>query len=190
VTSPNASTRRWRELRAAQLKREPWCRLCALRGERTRAVEVDHHSRSLPAGRASRPGRAACDGGSGRRGRAASPDLARAPTDRREVIGSELAGRPVSSRARCSQHKGRMSRREGHSPTAATRISARLSCLSSWPSAHDLGDMVEDFERLALRQPKAQAPGDGVHVPEGRTGHRLPPRPANRSCWPALVALR
>jgi 5-methylcytosine-specific restriction endonuclease McrA len=41
MTSPNATTRRWRKLRARQLKREPWSRLCPLGGERTKAVEVD-----------------------------------------------------------------------------------------------------------------------------------------------------
>ncbi|MGH6897290.1 MAG: HNH endonuclease [Geminicoccaceae bacterium] len=36
------STRRWRTLRTAHLRREPWCRLCAIRGQQTRATEVDH----------------------------------------------------------------------------------------------------------------------------------------------------
>jgi 5-methylcytosine-specific restriction protein A len=36
------SDRAWRRTRAAQLAREPWCRLCRDRGQRTRATTVDH----------------------------------------------------------------------------------------------------------------------------------------------------
>lgn len=32
----------WRRLRGEQLLREPWCRVCAQRGVRTRATDVDH----------------------------------------------------------------------------------------------------------------------------------------------------
>lgn len=35
-------TETWRQLRAAQLLREPWCRDCAERGVRQRATDVDH----------------------------------------------------------------------------------------------------------------------------------------------------
>ena len=32
----------WKDLRAAQLLREPFCRICAVEGRRTRATDVDH----------------------------------------------------------------------------------------------------------------------------------------------------
>lgn len=35
-------TETWRQLRAGQLLREPWCRECAARGIRQRATDVDH----------------------------------------------------------------------------------------------------------------------------------------------------
>ena len=35
-------TETWRQLRAAQLLREPWCRECEARGIRQRATDVDH----------------------------------------------------------------------------------------------------------------------------------------------------
>ena len=35
-------TRRWREMRAAQLVAEPFCRECGKMGRRTRAEDVDH----------------------------------------------------------------------------------------------------------------------------------------------------
>jgi 5-methylcytosine-specific restriction protein A len=35
-------TQGWKSTRAAQLLREPYCRVCAGRGYRTRATEVDH----------------------------------------------------------------------------------------------------------------------------------------------------
>ncbi|MBO5256877.1 MAG: HNH endonuclease [Clostridia bacterium] len=35
-------TERWREMRAAQLIREPYCRECGLHGVRTKATDVDH----------------------------------------------------------------------------------------------------------------------------------------------------
>jgi len=37
-------TTRWRELRKAQLQREPWCHLCHAAGRRTRASIVDHRT--------------------------------------------------------------------------------------------------------------------------------------------------
>jgi 5-methylcytosine-specific restriction protein A len=39
---PKRGDRRWGELRAAQLQREPFCRECARAGNRTPATEVDH----------------------------------------------------------------------------------------------------------------------------------------------------
>lgn len=35
-------TARWRALRAAQLSRDPWCKMCAAEGHRVRAVVADH----------------------------------------------------------------------------------------------------------------------------------------------------
>lgn len=38
-------TSRWRAIRAAQLKAEPWCRFCTQAGERVRATVCDHVDR-------------------------------------------------------------------------------------------------------------------------------------------------
>jgi 5-methylcytosine-specific restriction endonuclease McrA len=35
-------TREWRKLRAEQLRREPWCRMHAAKGEQVGASHVDH----------------------------------------------------------------------------------------------------------------------------------------------------
>jgi 5-methylcytosine-specific restriction enzyme A len=36
------NSRRWKELRAAQLIKEPWCGDCVAKGIKTKATEVDH----------------------------------------------------------------------------------------------------------------------------------------------------
>ena len=52
---------------------------------------------------------------------------------------------------------------------------------ASFSRRHDLGDAVQDFQRVALRRPKAQTTGDGIDM----AVHR-PPSSPNSACWPCL----